>query len=355
MSNYYEILGVKKDSSEQEIKKAYRKLALKFHPDKNPNDKKAEEKFKEIAAAYEALSDPRKRSMYDRYGTVDEQEISAHNRGNFGRQNFDDLIFESFFGRRNQRRRSISLDSKTQIRISLEDSIFGCEKQHQIGRIIACDNCKSSGSVGEGRKCEACNGRGQTVTQTNPIQAFVQYCGECNGTGKKKEKCKECDGVGFLKKLEKVKIKIPSNIGKNAPVRLKGLGNVAYVNETDKRTGSHYVVIDFPLEEKGMRKSGNHLYTSIEVGIDKVLAEDEIQVRIFDRENLTIKLKSNQSIEKPYILEPRFLKGGKIYVKVFPQIPKKYIEEDEREKLVKSLREAYGESESIISPGTNGT
>jgi DnaJ-class molecular chaperone len=152
-----------------------------------------------------------------------------------------------------------------------------------------------------------------------------------------------------------MKIKIPKNLKDNSTMRLKDKGNVVYQSDKSTYTGSHYLVLDFPRSENGVMKKGKDLYTVLEVPIDKILAEDEIQVRLFDRVNQSFKLKCDQDFKKPYKVSADFLDGGSIFIKVLPQIPSKYIDVDKRQGLVKALREAYGESESVIHPTKDGS
>jgi len=347
--NPYKTLGIKKEASEKEIKKAFRDLSKKYHPDKNKDDVKAEEKFKEIAEAYSVLSDPKKKMQYDQFGVYD----GAPNRGtpNRGRnQGFANSPFgdvSSFFG---QRSRSIMTDTRASIRISLKDAIFGCEILYSVDRIIACDDCKSAGGSHGNGICHTCNGMGQTIVNPNPFTQFVSTCNTCKGSGKERKECKSCQGVGYSQISEKTKITIPKNLNLNATIRLKGKGNTVYQKADTKYTGDHYIMIDFPVSEDGVHKQGKNLHIFIHVPIDKILAEDEVYARLFNKVSLPIKLKSNHDLDKTYEVKADFLGEGKLYVKVIPQIPSKYIDEDKRKSLVKALREAYGKSDSVIHP-----
>jgi len=348
--NPYKVLGVKKDASEKDIKKAFRDLSKKYHPDKNQDDKKAEDKFKEIAEAYGILSDPNKKTQFDRFGVVG-GNARRTNRGNQQGYHWGDINSMFNFGHRS---RSINIDTRASIRISLKDAIFGCEILYSLNRIIACDDCKSAGGTSGEEICTTCNGVGQHIVNPNPFTQFVSICGACKGTGKEYNECKSCQGQGFLQSSEKTKLTIPSNLNVNATIRLKDKGNTVYKNANTPFTGNHYILVDFPASEDGVAKIGKNLHTSMHVPIDKILAEDEIYIRLFDQVSLPIKLESNHDFNKEYTVKADFLVGGKLFVKVLPQIPSKYVDEDKRKSLVKALREAYGKSNSVILPARDG-
>jgi len=350
--NPYKVLGLKKNASQEEIKKAYRQLSKKYHPDATDGDKELEEKFKEVSEAYSILSDPNKKMRYDQFGSVDGRQKTG---GNAWEGMFHDFFGANFGAPRNQRR-SINPDTRSSLRISLADAIFGCERVQPIKRIFACETCKSSGAVkGTERTCEACNGQGQTIIRPNAHTQWFNTCGHCEGAGKTAKNCEKCKGVGFLQGSEKAKVKIPKNLKENATIRIKNKGNLIYQSDDSLYTGSHYIVIDYPKVEDGVFKKGPNLFTNVQVPIDKILAEDEVQIKLFNREDVTLKLKSDQDFYKDYVINPDFLNGGSISIKVLPQIPSKYVDEDKRKGLVKALREAYGESESTIYPANNGS
>ena len=339
--NPYETLGINKDASQDEIKKAYRDLSKKHHPDKKDGD---EEKFKEISQAYEILKDPKKKSQFDRFGSVGERPGShASDAFNFA--------FNSFFSRGSRRRR-VDSDVRSAIRISLSDSIFGCEKVLKIKRAIACESCKSTGQEKTvKRTCSSCGGRGHIAINRGNSQ-FVVGCSNCNGEGVTYPKCEKCNGVGYFNNAEKVSVKFPKNLNPNSIIRIAGKGNITYLQD-DLQVGSHYLVVDFPNSQNGVAKQGKDLYTNVQVPIDRILAEDEVILRIFDKEDLKFKLKANQDLFTNYEISNDFLNNGKVFVKVLPKMPTNNIADDKREKLVEALREAYGESERTLQPTNN--
>lgn len=246
--DYYEVLGVARDVSADDLKKAYRKLAVKYHPDKNPGDKAAEDKFKEVGEAYEVLSDEQKRAAYDRYG---HQAFaggmggpSAGGAGGFHdpfdifREVFSGAgggggIFESFFGggggggrqRRDGPQRGSDL--RYGMEISLEDAAHGCEREIEYERLNSCKKCQGSGSAsGGGRKtCGTCGGAGQVIASRGFFQ-IQQTCPECQGSGEVvSDPCRTCNGSGRAKERTKVRVKVPAGIEDGSRLRSSGNGD----------------------------------------------------------------------------------------------------------------------------------
>src|SRR5947207_1084390 len=234
--DYYEVLGVTRNAPDEEVKRAYRKLAVKFHPDKNPDDPHAEEKFKELGEAYDVLMDPDKRAAYDRYGHA----AFASGGGGFGRGSFHDPfeifrevfggggvgggIFETFFGgggtRTDDRRRGSDL--RYDMEIKLEEAAFGADKQIEIEKLDTCDQCSGSGAEPGSHKisCPACGGRGQVVSSRGFFH-ISQTCPRCRGAGEIIEKpCPKCRGAGRMEKLSRVKVQIHAGIREGTRLRL---------------------------------------------------------------------------------------------------------------------------------------
>ena len=236
--NPYETLGINKNASQDDIKKAYRDLSKKYHPDKKDGD---EEKFKEISQAYEILKDPNKKAQFDRFGVVGERpRVHADDALNFA--------FNTFFSRGSRRRR-VDSDVRSAIRISLSDSIFGCEKVLKIKRVIACESCKSTGQEKTvKRTCSSCGGRGHIAINRGNSQIIVN-CSNCNGEGVTYPKCEKCKGSGYFNNTEKVNVKIPKNLNSNSIIRIAGKGNITYFQD-DLQVGSHYLMVDFPKIKK---------------------------------------------------------------------------------------------------------
>ena len=241
--DYYEVLGVKKDASADEIKKAYRKMAMKYHPDRNPGDKEAEEKFKEVGEAYEVLSDADKKARYDQYGFAGVDPNfgggSGFGGGGFGGfGDFSDLgdIFGDFFGggrsrsaQQNAPRRGENVMSR--LELTFEEAAFGCEKEVATPRIENCPNCNGSGSAdGVIETCSQCRGTGQVRTVQNFMGMQMQSsttCPACNGRGKIiKTPCNTCKGKGKVRRTNRVKVKIPAGVDAGQSVRVRGEGGV---------------------------------------------------------------------------------------------------------------------------------
>lgn len=245
--DYYEILGVGKDASQEAIKKAYRRLALKYHPDKNPGNKDAEERFKEVSEAYEVLSDSQKRATYDQFGHAGLQ--GAFTGGGFNWSDFthfdefgdifgnlndffrgfgmDTTIFDEGWGRTG-RRRGPSRGSSLQyeLEIDFEESAFGVEKSIEISRYEVCSTCKGSGAKPGSKKvdCPACDGRGQILTSSG-FFSISRTCDHCGGEGKiVKTPCPKCDGQGRVEVTRSIKVKIPAGVHTGSRLRIQGEG-----------------------------------------------------------------------------------------------------------------------------------
>jgi molecular chaperone DnaJ len=274
--DYYEVLGVGRNASEEEVKRAYRKLAVKFHPDKNPDDPQAEEKFKELGEAYDVLMDGQKRAAYDRFG----HSAFAPGGGGFGGGTFHDPfeifrevfggagfgggIFETFFGgggRTEDRRRGSDL--RYDMEIKLEEAAFGAEKQIEIEKLDTCDKCGGSGAEPGSRaiRCPSCGGRGQVVSSRGFFQ-ISQTCPQCRGAGEIIEKpCQKCRGDGRVEKLGRINLKIPAGIREGT--RLRSLNNgEAGVNGGPP--GDLYVVIHVK-EHKIFQREDDDLYCEVPI------------------------------------------------------------------------------------------
>ncbi len=257
--DFYEVLGVAKGATDEEIKKAYRKLAKKYHPDLNPDDSSAEQKFKEVSEAYEILSDKEKRSRYDQFGHagVDPNFGAGGGAGGFGGFGgfdmgdiFGDIFgggFGGFGGRSNTRRgpqrgSNVSAD----VTISFEEAAFGCEKEINLYRIETCPDCSGSGAKPgtEVTTCSVCGGRGQVTTTQRTILGNMQTvttCSACGGKGKiAKEPCGKCAGKGRVRKNRKIKVKIPAGINDGQTISLSGQGNAG---EQGAPSGDLYVSV----------------------------------------------------------------------------------------------------------------
>ncbi len=258
--DYYEVLGVDRSAAEDEIKRSYRKLAVKYHPDKNPGDHEAEDRFKELGEAYDVLMEPQKRAAYDRYGHAAFQQGGMAGGAGGGFHDPFDLfrevfgagggsggIFDHFFGGGgggggDSAGRQRGSDLRYDMQITLEEAAFGAEKEIEIRKLDFCDSCDGSGAQ-KGSKavtCPTCRGRGQVVASRGFFQV-AQTCPQCHGTGQTIEKpCKSCHGEGRVEKTSRVKIKIPAGIDSDSRLRSSGGGEAGLRGGP---SGDLYVVI----------------------------------------------------------------------------------------------------------------
>ncbi|MBO5129284.1 MAG: molecular chaperone DnaJ [Oscillospiraceae bacterium] len=241
--DYYEVLGVEKGASAEQIKKAYRKSAMKYHPDRNPGDKEAEEKFKEVGEAYEVLSDDDKRARYDQYGFAGVDPNFGAGAGGYGGGfggfgDFGDFgdIFGEFFGGGRSRGSSANAPRRgenvmSRLELTFEEAAFGVEKEVAVPRVENCAACSGSGSAdGVVETCSNCRGTGQVRTVQNFMGMQMQStaaCPRCNGKGKViKTPCNTCKGKGKVRRTQKIKVKVPAGVDEGQSVRVRAEGNV---------------------------------------------------------------------------------------------------------------------------------
>ena len=242
--DYYEVLGLQKGASVDDIKKAYRKLALKYHPDRNPDNKEAEEKFKEVAEAYEVLSDEEKRSRYDQFGFAGVDPNYGAGQGGYGGGgfggfgDFGDLgdIFGSFFGGGGSSRAGSNAPRRgenvgARLELTFEEAAFGCEKEVTVQRIENCSACSGTGSADSVvETCSTCRGSGQVRTTQNFMGMTMQsstVCPQCNGRGKViRTPCNTCKGKGKVRRNQRIKVKVPAGVDHGQSVRVRGEGCV---------------------------------------------------------------------------------------------------------------------------------
>lgn len=357
--DFYKILGIERNASEQEIKKAYRKLAQKYHPDKNKDDKEAESKFKEINEAYETLSDKKKKSFYDQFG----QTQGAGGRGGysgfegFGAQGFDFSsfsgggggfadIFESFFGggggSKTRKRGPIRGENiEARIKIKFEESVTGTERELEITKAEKCDHCKGTGAE-PGSKintCSICKGTGEVrqIRQTLLGQiATSRTCDNCNGEGKvPDQKCSVCHGTTRVRKKEKVKVKIPAGISTDSTIRLSGKGE-AGINGGSYGDLYLHILVE---PHKNFIRNGNDIHSEQGIHLLQGVLGDEINVKTIHG-NVKLKIPAGTPSGKVFKLKSYGMPilnsehKGDHYLKVVLDIPTK---------LTKKEKELYTE------------
>ncbi len=351
--DYYEVLEISRDANKDEIKKAYRKLALKYHPDRNQGDKEAEEKFKLVNEAYQALGDEKKRSIYDRYGKsgLDSQGFSHYSDMN-SEDIMDDLssIFESVFGggfgggfgrSRQRKQNKYPLDIETTITLEFNEAIFGCKKEINYTYKKPCEACEGTGSLDKKTEtCSACGGKGQ-VYYRQGFMTFSQPCDVCNGSGKViKNKCPKCNGKGFVEDNAKVTVDIPEGIDNNNQIRITGKGNI----NSNGEKGDLYVRVLVKEDEHFVRHNDDIyievpiFFTQAALGetitIPTLKGKDELKLPVGtnDKQQFTFKRKGVKNVHTK--------REGNLIVQIQIIYPKKI--NSKQKELLKKLQDSFG-------------
>ncbi len=369
--DYYAILGVSKTATDEELKKAYRKLAKKYHPDANPDNKKeAEKKFKEVNEAYEVLSDSQKRRMYDQFGTADPQGFGGggpFGGGNYysytssGFDDFGDLgdIFSSFFGggfggqrassRRNPNGPRKGEDLNYTMNISFEEAFMGVEKDITITRQETCSTCHGTGAKPgtHPTKCKACGGTGQVRQVQNTILGQIQTtrtCPECRGTGEFIDSpCEVCYGKGTVRKSPKVSVKIPAGISDNQTVVLRGEGNPG---EKGGPAGDLYITLRVK-KHSIYKREGNNVVCDIPVTITQATLGADLVIPMVDGTKEIYRMPEGTQTGTQFVIRGKGFKSlnsssvGNFIFKIVVQTPKKLTKEqrDLLTQLAKTMNE----------------
>ena len=362
--DYYEVLGVEKSASADEIKKAYRKLAVKYHPDKNPGNKEAEEKFKEAAEAYSVLSDADKKAKYDQFGHAGVDGAGPDFSGGFG--NLNDILNDLFGGAfgggfggfggfgggfgGGQRRERVyrGRDIRVRVKLTLEEIARGVEKEISIEKNVPCPDCGGRGARNSSdiKTCPACNGTGQVQRVVNSfLGQTVTYstCQQCGGEGKIiSNPCHTCSGTGLVRQRESIKVKIPAGVEAGMQMTVQGEGHAAKNNGIN---GDLLVVIEEQEHPDFRREGSNLLYTKVISVVDAMLG-CEVEIPCLDGKQ---KIRVEPGTQSGTVTRLRG-KGlpsvnsygtGDLYVKIAVWIPKK-LSKDE-----KAMFESLRNSESL--------
>ncbi len=369
--DYYEVLGIKKGASEDEIKSAFRKKAMEYHPDRNPGDKAAEEKFKEVNEAYSVLSDPKLKEKYDRFGHAGVDPNAGFGAGGggfggFGFGGFDD-IFEDLFGmfggsasyaRARRTGPQKGADIQTSLGIKFEEAAFGVKKNIKLTKYVSCQPCDGTGAEkGSGKTvCPLCNGTGEIRTsQRSPFGQFinVQTCSRCGGTGQVVENpCKECGGSGKVRKTVTIAVEVPAGVDNDSVISIKGQGEPG---TNGGPNGDLYVVISVE-PHKLFKRNGEDLWLEIPITFDQAALGAEIVVPTL-KEKVSYKIPEGTQPDTVFRLRGKGIKSlrsnrtGDLYVKVNLEIPTKL--NSKQRKLIKDLGEtltedAYSKRKSFL-------
>ena len=361
--DYYEVLGVQKGATAEEIKKAYRKLAVKYHPDKNPGDKEAEEKFKEAAEAYSVLSDADKKARYDQFGHAGVEGAGPDFSGGFG--NLNDILNDLFGGGfggfsgfgggfggfgggfgsgQRQQRVHRGRGIRVRVKLTLEEIARGVEKEISIEKSVPCPDCGGRGAKNSSdiKTCPACNGSGQVQRVVNSfLGQTVTYstCQQCGGEGKIiSNPCRTCGGSGLVRQRTTIKVKIPAGVEAGMQLTIHGEGHAAKNNGVN---GDLLVVIE-EQEHKDLKREGNNLFYTKVVSLPDAILGAEVEVPCLDG---PYKIKVEPGTQSGTVIRLRnkglptvngYGGAGDMYVKIAVWIPKK-LNKEEKE-IVEKLR-----------------
>ncbi|MBO5212055.1 MAG: molecular chaperone DnaJ [Clostridia bacterium] len=341
--DYYETLGLSKGAGADEIKKAYRNLAKKYHPDMNPGDKEAEQKFKEVNEAYGVLSDPDKKAKYDQYGhAAFDPNAGFGGGGGFGGFDGFDMgdIFSSFFGggsSRSSHRANAPIhgdDIGVRVIISFEEAVFGCKKEVSYARVQKCDDCSGSGAAKgtSPEKCSRCGGTGTVTTQQRTMFGVMQStgaCPECHGTGKKiKTPCKNCNGKGYIKITKKLEVTIPAGIDDGQRIALRSQGDEGRNGGVAGDLIINVSVRPHPIFER----DGNDIYCEIPITFTEAALGAKIKIPTLDG-NMDYDIPEGTQTGTVFTIKQKGITSvngrskGNLYVTVVVETPKNLTEE----------------------------
>ncbi len=345
--DYYEILGVSRDADEREIKKAYKRLAMKHHPDRNQGDKDSEAKFKEIKEAYEILTDAQKKAAYDQYGhaAFEHGGMGGGGFGGGGGGDFNDIfgdVFGDIFGGRRQRA-SRGSDLQYNMVLTLEEAVRGVTKEIRIPTLAECDTCHGSGAKAgsSATTCSTCHGAGQ-VQMRQGFFAVQQTCPTCHGRGKIiKDPCNKCHGQGRVEKTKTLSVKIPAGVDTGDRVRLSGEGEAG---ENGAPAGDLYVQVQVK-QHPIFERDGNNLYCEVPINFAMAALGGEIEVPTLDG-RVNLKVPAETQTGKLFRMRGKGVKSvrggaqGDLLCRVVVETPVKL--NDKQKQLLRELEESLG-------------
>ncbi|NMM39937.1 molecular chaperone DnaJ [Pseudoalteromonas arctica] len=360
--DYYEVLGVAKDASERDVKKAYKRLAMKYHPDRTAGDKDLETKFKEVKEAYEILTDSQKRQMYDQYGHA-AFEQGGGGGGGFGggHGDFGDVfgdVFGDIFGGgggRRQSRQQRGADLRYNMDLSLEEAVRGKEVEIKVPTWVSCDPCDGSGAKAgsKPKTCTTCHGAGQ-VQMRQGFFAVQQTCPTCQGTGQIiSDPCNSCHGQGRVEKTKTLSVKIPAGVDTGDRIRLSGEGEAGVHGAP---AGDLYVQVSVR-EHRIFERDGNNLYCEVPIGFTTAALGGEIEVPTLDG-RAKLKIPAESQTGKMFRMRGKGVKSvrsgavGDLICKVVIETPVK-LNERQRE-LLQELEQSMGKDGSKNRPKEKG-
>ncbi len=345
---YYEILQVSKTATKSEIKKAYRKLAMKYHPDRNPDDKEAEEMFKKINEAYEVLSNDEKRAIYDQYGKAG---LDGHMGSSGGFSGFED-IFEEFFGfggKKAQKQTPYNLDILVEVTLEFKEAVFGVKKEIDIEYYSICKTCDGSGAK-KSHTCPTCNGQGQVFIRQG-FMSIGQTCPTCSGSGIIiDEKCDECNGKGYKVNKDKVEIDLPAGVDNGMRMRIPNKGNEYF----DGSRGDLYIQINVK-EDKVFKRRDDDIFVEVPIFFTSAILGDKVKIPTLTGEK-ELEIKPHTKDNKKFIFKGEGIanvhtgRKGNLIAILHIVYPEKLTEDQKEllEKLHKSFGKEVTEHKSIF-------
>lgn len=360
--DYYEVLGIEKSASQDDIKRAYRKLAVKYHPDKNPGDKEAEQKFREATEAYEILSDDQKRPIYDQYGFAGLDGMGQGGGGGYSHafNDFADIfggmgggfgdIFDSIFGGGSSRRRSSSgpqtgASLRYDLNLSFRDAVYGTKSEIHFRHAETCETCHGTGGTGK-KTCETCHGNGQVLTG-NGFFRMQQTCPKCQGKGEVIENpCSACRGSGVQTKNKTVSLTIPAGVDSGKRITIPRQGDAG---PNGGPSGDLIVVIHVE-EHPYYERDGQDLYCAVPVSISQATLGCDLNIKTLDEKTISLKVAPGTPNGKLFRIKGEGVpytgttRKGDLYVKIVVKVPSKL--NSEQKKLLQAFMDAENPTDS---------